>query len=96
MLLVLLLACPEPAGPAASGSRSADLAVRAGEVGREAAGLAERTRELEGLFDELRAAPPEGKDAIRARIHARALELRAEAEALQGDVQRIEAGAQVY
>lgn len=96
MLLLLALACAEPPGPATSGSRSAELATRAGEVGRKANVLAERTRDLEGLFDELRAAPPEQRDAVRARIHQRAQELFAEAEGLQGEVARIETAAQVY
>lgn len=96
LLLLLLAACGAPPGAAPTGSRSADLATRAGDVSRRAEILAQHTRELEGLFDSLRAAPEEEKTALKERIHARALELREEAQALRDDVVRIEAGAQIY
>lgn len=94
--LLALLACPAPSGPATTGSRSADLALRAGEVGRRADVLAERSRALEGLFDELREAPPEGQEAIRVRIQAQAEALQVEAKALQAEVMDIEGAARVW
>lgn len=95
-MLLLLLACPDPTGPAATGSRSADLALRAGEVGRRADALAESTRNLEGLFDRLRAAPAVEQEGARSEIRARALEIQTEAHALQDEVGAIEAGARAY
>jgi hypothetical protein len=96
-LLLLLLACPAPdPGAAPTGSRSAELAQRAAEVGRRADVLAERTREIEGLYDALRAAPFEQRAALRARIRERAEALRDEAVALEDEVERIERSAQVY
>lgn len=94
--LLALVACPAPSGPATTGSRSADLALRAGEVSRRADVLAERTRALEGLFDELREAPPEAREAIRVRIQEQAEALGAEAEALRGEVVAIEDAARVW
>jgi hypothetical protein len=94
--LVLLFACATPTGPAAADSRSAVLAQRAGEVGRRADLLAAHTRDLEGLFDELRAAPPEGREAVRVRILARSHELRDEAHTLRDEVTAIEEAARVY
>ncbi|MDP2308203.1 MAG: hypothetical protein Q8P18_19440 [Pseudomonadota bacterium] len=94
--LLALLACLAPSGPATTGSRSADLALRASEVSRRADVLAERTRTLEGLFDELRAAPPAQREETRARIQAQAEGLRVEAEALRDEVVAIEAAAEVW
>lgn len=95
-MLLWLLACASETGPAPSGSRSAELALRAGEVGRRADALAERTRELEGLFDQLRATPPGEREAIRARVQEVAAELKTEAVALQDEVEGIEADARVW
>ena len=95
-LACALQACAPSPRPAPEGSRSAELATRAGEVARRAEVLAERTRELEGLYDELRAAPEVDRPAIRARARDRAEQLRLEAEDLQREVARIEQGAQVY
>ncbi|MDP2313271.1 MAG: hypothetical protein Q8P41_10225 [Pseudomonadota bacterium] len=94
--LLLLLACPPPAGPATTGSRSADLALRAGEVGRRADVLAERTRTLEGLFDDLRAAPPDAREPIRASIEVQAEALKVEAESIRDEVVAIEDAARVW
>lgn len=94
--LLFLLACPSETGPAPSGSRSAALAQRAADVGQRAAVLAERTRTLEGLFDELRAAPPEGREPVRAQIQAISAELQLEARAIRDEVAAIEEAAQVY
>jgi hypothetical protein len=92
----LLVACADGPGPAPSGSRSAELAQRAGDVSRRAEALAEATRELEGLYDALRAAPDDEKPAIRAAIHARALVLRDHADALRDEAERIETSALIY
>jgi hypothetical protein len=92
----LLWACVDGPGPAPSGSRSAELSQRAAEVSRRADALAEATRELEGLYDELHAAPDDQKPAIREAIHTRALRLRDQADALQTEVERIETSALVY
>jgi hypothetical protein len=94
--LLALLACSAPPGPATTGSRSADLALRAGEVGRRADVLAERSRALEGLFDELREAPPEAREAIRVQIQTQAEALEIEAEALRTEVVDIEGAARVW
>ncbi|MFN7145140.1 MAG: hypothetical protein ACK4YP_15290 [Myxococcota bacterium] len=96
MLLLLLIACATPSGPASTGSRSAVLAQRAAEVSRRADTLAERTRHLEGMFDELRAAPADAREPIRARIAATADELSEEARALRDEVVSIEEDARVY
>ncbi|MFZ5481316.1 MAG: hypothetical protein ACOZNI_31440 [Myxococcota bacterium] len=92
----LLWACVDGPTAAKSGSRSADLSIRAGEVSRRADALANATRELEGLYDQLRAAPDAEKPAIRETIHARARTLRDEALALQEEVERIERSGQVF
>jgi hypothetical protein len=97
VLLLLALACAAPdAGPAPAGSRSADLAQRVANVGTRSEQLAARTRELEGLFDELRAATPEGREAVKARIRERAQGLADEADAIREEVVRIETSARVY
>ena len=98
MLFALLVACAASGdpGPAPSGSRSADLAQRAAEVSRRADALAERTRDLEGMFDELRAAPEGTRGPIRDRIRARAAELQEESRALRDEVEAIEAAARVW
>ncbi len=102
---LLLFACtadygaagdPRPVAPAAVGTRSAALAQRAGEVARLADLLAAHTRELEGMFDQLRAATPVEREAIRLRIQARADALREEALVLRDEVVAIEAAAEVY
>ena len=93
--LLLLLACQGPT-PAPSGSRSADLSVRAGEVARQSEVLARRTKELEGLFDTLRSAPVERRPALRQQIREHAVQLREESGALQEEVRRIEQSAQIY
>ncbi len=95
-MLLFLLACPDPAGPAASGSRSSDLALRAGEVSRRADALAESTRDLEGLFDELRAAKGAAREPVRERIQLRAREIQEEAHQLRDEVVAIEDAARVY
>lgn len=96
-LLLLLLACHLPdAGSAPTGSRSAELAQRAAEVGRRADVLAQRTREIEGLYDALRAAPVADRPALRVQIRERAEALRDEAAAIEEEVERIERSAQVY
>lgn len=95
-MLLLLLACPDPSGPAATGSRSAELAQRAGEVSRQADTLAEATRDLEGLFDELRAAKGADREPIREKIQVRAKELQERAHALRDEVVAIEEAARVY
>jgi hypothetical protein len=94
--LLLLVACPSPTGPAPSGSRSAALAEQAAAVSRDAEVLANHTRDLEGLFDEMRAAGPGEREAVRARIAARAADLQEEAHALGDQVTAIEEGARVY
>jgi hypothetical protein len=94
--LLLLLACPSASGPAPTGSRSSDLAQRTAEVGRRADVLAERTRALEGLFDELRAAPPGAREQVRAEIQQTAVGLSEEAEAIRDEVEAIEAAARVW
>ena len=96
LLLALLLGCPSPPGPAPAGSRSAELAARAGDVARRAELLAARTGEIEGWMDEWRAADPTRRGEIEAEIRARAAEVQGEAEDLQRMVQAIEAGAEAY
>ena len=98
MLFLVLVACAPSGdpGPAPSGSRSAALAQEAAEVSRRADALAERARDLEGLFDELRAAPVGTRGPIRDRIRERAAELQEEARALRDEVAAIEARARVY
>ena len=93
--LLVLLACGG-ATPAPTGSRSADLSLRAGEVARQSEVLAHRTKELEGLFDTLRAAPVEDRPALRQQIRDHARQLREESDALQEEVRRIEQSAQIY
>lgn len=95
--MLLLLACtPDPPGPASPGSRSAELASRAGEVGRRAAALAGRIQEIEGDVDRWREAPPEQRAAIEASIRERALDAQIEARALQDEVLVLEAGARAW
>lgn len=98
LLFVLAFAggCSPAPHAAPAGSRSADLSTRTGEVARRADVLAERTRELEGLYDALRAAPEADKARIRGEIRDRADALKEEAEALRDEVTRIEEGARVY
>lgn len=96
MFLLFVLACYRPTGPAPTGSAAAVLAGQTAEVGRKSALLAEHSKSIEGWIDEWRAAPPEQRAEIERRIQARAIELGAEAEALQAEVRGIEAQAEVW
>lgn len=96
VFLLLVLACYRPTGPAPTGSASAVLAGQAAEVGRKAALLAEHSKSIEGWIDEWRAAPVEQQSEIEQKIQVRAVELKAEAEALQAEVHDIEAQAEVW
>lgn len=96
MLLLALSCTPDPV-PAAAESRSAELAVRAGIVGQDALRIATLAQDMEGWMDEWRAATtPEERRAIEARIAERARLVQTEAEALQGKVAGIEAGARAW
>lgn len=92
----VVTACtPEP-GPAATGSRSALLSSRSGEVAREADRVAEHAAAIEGMIDEWRAAPPEQRAEIAARIQAEARRMQDEAHDVQAQVRGIEDGAHVW
>ncbi len=96
MLLLLVIACYRPPGPAPAGSPAALLASQTAEAGRQAALLAAHTEEIEGWIDEWRAATPEARPEIEQRIQVKALELQAEAEALRDRVYDIEEQASVW
>ncbi len=96
MLLLLILACYRPTGPAPSGSPSAVLAGQTAEVGRKAAVLSQHCKEIEGWIDDWRAAPPEKRAEIEQKIQKRAGELKTEAEALQADERDLEDQARVW
>ena len=95
--MLLLLACSPDPGSAPPGSRSAELASRAGVVAREAEAVGLRAQELEGIFDELRAAPtPEARAALIADLRARSKDVAEQARQVRDDVGAIEAGAEVF
>ncbi len=97
MLLALLLACPPSApGPAPSGTPSAALSIRAGEVAKRARDVAARAEDLEGKFDELRAAPEAERAERVAWVRAEAKAIHELSVEIEAEVRAIEASAQVY
>ena len=94
--LTVFLACSRETPPAPAGSRSAELAAHAGDVGRRAQVLAARTEEIEGWMDEWREADPARRRALEQEIRVRTEEVRQEALDLQEVVQAIEAGAEAW
>jgi hypothetical protein len=95
--MVLLLACAPQPTSAAPGSRSAELASRAGMVARQAEAVGLRAQELEGIFDQLRATPAlEARAALIADLRARSEEVLEQARRVRDDVTAIEAGAEVF
>lgn len=97
MFLALLLACPPSApGPAPSGTPSAALSVRVGELSRRARDVAARAEDLEGKLDELRAAPAAEREQRVAWVRAEATAIRELSAEIEAEVRAIEASAQVY
>ena len=96
LLYVLPGGCTPDPGPATTGSRSALLASRAGEVARQADRVAAHAASIEGLIDEWRAADPEQRGELAARIRAEAQAIQDEARDVQAQVRGIEDGARVW
>lgn len=95
-MLLFLLACARPPDAPDPTSPSAVLATRTGTLGREAAALAVDLQGLEGLFDQVKTAPPEERARLVEEIRTRATAARIEAVKLRDEVADIEAGAEVY
>lgn len=95
-MLWLLVACARPPDAPDPASPSAVLATRTGTLGRQAAALSVELQDMEGLFDQVRTAPPEERARIVEDIRTRAAAARVQAVKLRDAVADIEAAAQVY